>query len=469
MGNVHILRGDKHLPNGSFLNYIFLSDDTLSAEDAEQILAHEMLHVKLYHSADRLLMKIVQIVLWFNPFVYLYAWSIEENHEFEVDREMGHQTDKNKYADLLLHLSIAKQGMLYHSFSKVPLKKRIVMLFNQPSAKIKKVVYILVLPVIVVSCLAFANIKKDDVKNLSLVKSTKKIINAIEAGQDNIVEQLNKPVQLPVAMLNADDSIQITNKVDKNQRDNILLPVNDTIRYSDVVNISFPSVAKNINVTIDNKKYPSDILYKISRRCIVASSLNINNDVIDIKLETRDGEIIYMTAHEKENLYQEKAIAQLPFYNRYTLVYGNGVHYDIVSLNDTIHKKISLGNIYRIAPDDKVGFVINGKVYSEDEYKALSQPFIASLKRIGSAEYSPDMLYQNKYRVLYTLIGPGYVQVVNPNVHGWGVKLNGGGGRSYSNDAPAVFGKIDTPRVKIYNTYRILGGPVDTISIDRTY
>ena len=120
-----------------------------------------MLHVQLAHSVDRVLIKIAQILLWFNPFIYFYAQSAEENHEFEVDRALTNATDKRSYANLLLHLSVADGGTLYHSFSKVPLKKRIAMLFNQPSAKMKKVIYVLILPVVLISCLAFARLKKD--------------------------------------------------------------------------------------------------------------------------------------------------------------------------------------------------------------------------------------------------------------------------------------------------------------------
>jgi hypothetical protein len=161
IGNVHIVHGDKKLNNGSFLNFIFLNDDELSPGEIQQIIAHEMLHVKLLHSVDRILVKIAQIILWFNPFVYLYARAIEENHEFEVDREIGRSNDKSKYADMLLHLSVARQGMLYNSFSVVPLKKRITMLFTKPTNHMKKVIYLLVLPVVMLSCLAFAKLKND--------------------------------------------------------------------------------------------------------------------------------------------------------------------------------------------------------------------------------------------------------------------------------------------------------------------
>jgi hypothetical protein len=160
IGKVNVLSGQQKIANGSFLNYIFLNEEELSADEIAQIIAHEMLHIKLYHSADRILVKIAQIILWFNPFIYLYARSVEENHEFEVDREIARSTDKHNYANLLLHLSVAGQGMLYHNFSKVPLKKRISMLFNKPSNKMKRITYVLIVPVVLLSCLAFARLKK---------------------------------------------------------------------------------------------------------------------------------------------------------------------------------------------------------------------------------------------------------------------------------------------------------------------
>ncbi|MFD0749526.1 M56 family metallopeptidase [Mucilaginibacter calamicampi] len=179
IAGVHIVKGDKHLSNGSFFNYIFLNDNELSSDELEQIIAHEMLHVKLYHSADRILVKIAQVFLWFNPFVYLYASAIEENHEFEVDRAISNSTDRTQYAELLFHLSVARQGTLYHNFSMVPLKKRITMLFTKPTNRMRKVIYLLVIPVVLISCLAFAKLENEepDVKktNVSDVADTTKV------------------------------------------------------------------------------------------------------------------------------------------------------------------------------------------------------------------------------------------------------------------------------------------------------
>jgi hypothetical protein len=159
IGGVKVLRGDKKLGNSSFLNVVFINDDELEPEELKQVLAHELLHVKLLHSADRLIARLAQIILWFNPFAYCYIRSIEENHEFEVDRRAAGKEDKGVYAALLFKLAMSEQSYLFHGFSKVPLKKRIAMIFNKPTSNMKKIIYVLILPVAVIGCLAFANVK----------------------------------------------------------------------------------------------------------------------------------------------------------------------------------------------------------------------------------------------------------------------------------------------------------------------
>ncbi|RZA02754.1 MAG: M56 family metallopeptidase [Sphingobacteriaceae bacterium] len=440
LGNVHILRGDKKLPNGSFLNYIFLNDDALSSEEMEQVVAHEMLHVKLYHSADRILMKLVQIILWFNPLVYFYARSMEENHEFEVDREVARSTDKTKYADLLLHLSVANQGMLYHSFSKVPLKKRIIMLFNKPSAKVKRAVYILILPVIAISCLAFGKIKKDDIK-IDLVKSGREILTSIKSGQDNLVAQLNKPVQLP-NLTNSDIKPTILtahsiNTIDINTASQpVIIPavINDTTRYS-----LFGDVPKYTKVIINGKEYPKEILYEINNTNM--TGINAHNGGT-INLKTKDGELIYLTAHEKENLRKERSIPRSQFYTRLELTRDNGERYDYVA----VHLQSRGGGGGKISPTDKVVFKINDRLYEENEINTVPPESIASLKSIGSATYRSDRLYLNKYKMAFTLITPEYEQQHAAD--------------NFVTQTPFDDGQT----VKMFRNYIVAGYPTDTIA-----
>ena len=359
IGKINILRGNKKLTNGSFLNYIFLNDDELSTDELQQIIAHEMLHVKLLHSVDRIIAKIIQIILWFNPFVYLYARSIEENHEFEVDREIARSTDKSNYADLLLHLSVAGHGMLYHNFSKVPLKKRMMMLFNKPSAKMKRVIYIGIIPVVVVSCLAFARLKSDDKKSVT----TKQAKNQ-GAQKDKLATQ-------------------------KQKKDAKAETLQKTTHPFSVINLQ--GIGPHPLVLIDGKQYPDDILYKISSLCIAGTSISspvaaekkygakAKDGLVTIR--THNYRIINMTPIERENSVKEAAVPLTQFYTKLVLKKDDGKLYDKIIIHFPNGSETSSNE-----HGAKVAFYIDGKRYSEDAIKKLSPKFIATLNGEGGIE-----------------------------------------------------------------------------------
>jgi hypothetical protein len=382
IGRVNVLHGNKQLANGSFLNYIFLNDDELSADEMQQIIAHEMLHIKLLHSADRIVAKIIQIILWFNPFVYLYLGSIEENHEFEVDRKITLSTDKNNYAELLLHLSIAKQGMLYHSFSKVPLKKRITMLFNKPSANMKRVIYLGIIPLIVLSCAAFARLKNDDIKS----KKQYSIVGGLE------------------------------------------------------------QLGKNPVVLIDNKPYPSTILYTISESCVGGSSIMKPAQAVKyygatakdglVNIRTKNGKVAFMTPTEKqiliENTDKEDAVPVTRFYNRLTLKKYNGEKYSKIIMHppgNTLSAKIGL--------KDKAAYLFDGKLYDENSIQKLSPITIAAIKGEYSVEgnraYWPRL---RQYTAVFTfstkIESPQNTTIDNGVGNNGGQQLKATAGESYS-------------------------------------
>ena len=60
----------------SFFHYIFLGK---TAYQKEEIIKHELVHVKEKHSIDLLLFELQKILLWFNPYSYLYQKRIELN------------------------------------------------------------------------------------------------------------------------------------------------------------------------------------------------------------------------------------------------------------------------------------------------------------------------------------------------------------------------------------------------------
>ena len=321
IGNVKVLKGNSKQGNSSFLNVIFVNDDELQPDEVKQIIAHEMLHVKMLHSADRIIARLVQIVLWFNPFAYCYIRSIEENHEFEVDRIIAGDADKSMYATLLFKLSISSQSYLMHSFSKVPLKSRIAMLFNKPTSNMKKIVYLLIAPVVLISCLAFANLKSEPDKKVS------------------IFYDLDKMGPHPLVLING-----------KEYNDDILYKIS----------------GKNISTT-------STAVPPVTGRWFKTYGSKVKDGLVNISVK---GQIVYLTATERENLVEESKVPKKQFFARVKQKYDDGRIYEKCIVQFPNGSKLSSNEL---KPTDKVVFIIEGKAYPESELNKVEE-FIRSHK-----------------------------------------------------------------------------------------
>lgn len=134
--------------NCSFFNYVFIDENSLTESELQIMLRHEEVHAKQYHSVDKIILIIVKAVLWFNPIVYLYDKALEQIHEYQADEVTSLNFGTASYANLLLRLAVIKSDMpLVHNFVKSPIKERIKMLFNSKSKHMKKLLYLLALPI----------------------------------------------------------------------------------------------------------------------------------------------------------------------------------------------------------------------------------------------------------------------------------------------------------------------------------
>jgi beta-lactamase regulating signal transducer with metallopeptidase domain len=99
--NIVELKGE-HSPF-SFFNYIFISSASpLSEKEKQQIIEHEGIHARLYHSIDILLINALGILFWFNPVIRIYKKIFVQLHEFEADARAVEQHDVNEYSPTIL-------------------------------------------------------------------------------------------------------------------------------------------------------------------------------------------------------------------------------------------------------------------------------------------------------------------------------------------------------------------------------
>lgn len=114
----------------SFFNNIFIGTaDELSESEKAQIIEHEGIHAKQYHSVDILITHLLGIIFWFNPVIRIYKKTFVQLHEFEADARAVEKHDINEYCSLLAKAALRSADLkLANYFNNSLTLKRIEMM-----------------------------------------------------------------------------------------------------------------------------------------------------------------------------------------------------------------------------------------------------------------------------------------------------------------------------------------------------
>nr|WP_299340677.1 M56 family metallopeptidase [Allomuricauda sp.] len=165
----------------SFLKMIFLGDK-IKGQQKENIVRHELVHIKHRHSIDLLFFEIMRIPFWFNPMVYVYQRRMSELHEFIADEEVLKNTKRDQYQHLLDEVFQTQNiSFINQFFKKSLIKKRIVMLQRKKTKPILKSKYLMVLPMVAV--MLFYVSCKESSDNSELTESS---LTAIEKEKKEV-------------------------------------------------------------------------------------------------------------------------------------------------------------------------------------------------------------------------------------------------------------------------------------------
>jgi len=148
---------DRDIAPFSFFRYIFYNPDKFEPLELEAILKHERAHSSQQHSIDLLIAHLVTIVMWGNPFSWLYKKNIEQNLEFLADdTAIKNVASERAYKYTLLKVS-GNQFFtpITNNFYSSLIKKRIVMLHKSKSNKRNALKMALILPALAVFLLSF--------------------------------------------------------------------------------------------------------------------------------------------------------------------------------------------------------------------------------------------------------------------------------------------------------------------------
>jgi len=130
VNHLRIAESTQDLPTFSFFNFIFIGRaHELTVEEKEQIIRHEVVHARQWHSFDIVLVNILSVAFWFNPFTRTYHKIFIQLHEFEADARAVESSDVNKYCSLLARVALQSADFrLANYFNNSLTVKRIEMM-----------------------------------------------------------------------------------------------------------------------------------------------------------------------------------------------------------------------------------------------------------------------------------------------------------------------------------------------------
>ena len=180
----------------SFFGWIFIYLPQLDRESQDEILMHEQTHARQWHSVDVILIELVNIVCWFNPFSWLMKTEIRLNLEYLADNKVTEaMPDCKQYQYHLLGLAhTQKETGLCNNFNVSHLKRRIIMMNKKRTRTTGRIKYALFVP------LAAALLLASNISCISTENQEENLEAASRAVEGEVLEVAEEMPEFPGGM-----------------------------------------------------------------------------------------------------------------------------------------------------------------------------------------------------------------------------------------------------------------------------
>lgn len=157
----------------------------------QEVLTHELEHVRRWHSADILLCDALSVFQWYNPAIWLLRRMLREVHEYEADRHVLYEGfDSRAYQLLLIRRAVGDGAFaLANNFHQKSLKNRIRMMKRNSTNPWQSLRALALLPVGALALMAFAH---PSVNNLETTTTIQVVVtDTLQSGKTyDVVEQM---------------------------------------------------------------------------------------------------------------------------------------------------------------------------------------------------------------------------------------------------------------------------------------
>ncbi len=403
----------------SFFGYIFLNPANHTATELNAIIEHEKVHNHRAHSIDILLSELVKIVLWFNPFSWLFCKAVKENIEFEVDRILLHQgINCKEYQYSLLKLSAIKnQNSITNHFNLSNLKIRIIMMNKKKSSRLGLATYALVIPILLFSMAISVAFAQDKLPGKKSAQKTIAVLKDNLAGKnplillDGVVITKKKMDEVPsdqIESVNVLKGENATKNYGEKGKDGVILVTSKKGDNAKNTGVSIRStgnstIPDNVLFIVDGVTYDKDAMKSLNPDRIESMDVLKNESATKLYGEKGKNGVIIITTKKNvsinsnvsSNVSVNTNVSVKPTLNDVTVVgYGNSTGREEVR-RDTTKMKFSAKDLY---------ILLDGNEIDEAKMKAINPEDILKIDVLKGE--SATAAYGNKAKngaILITL------------------------------------------------------------------
>lgn len=142
----------------SFLRIVFINPHHIRKTELDEIIAHEKVHIRENHWLDLLLVELMTIILWFNPFIWFYERSIKQNHEYLADEGVIAQGNSiGRYHSVLINQLMGMEVIgITNNLNYSLNAKRLKMMKRKKTPRLRALNCLWALPIVALLLAAFA-------------------------------------------------------------------------------------------------------------------------------------------------------------------------------------------------------------------------------------------------------------------------------------------------------------------------
>ncbi|KJD34615.1 hypothetical protein PK35_02210 [Tamlana nanhaiensis] len=338
---------NSHIAPFSFFNWIVYNPKQFNDAELKQIINHEKIHAKQYHSIDVLLTQIACIVLWFNPVIWLYNKQLKQNLEFLADYNAIKASHcKKHYQYTLLKTSLPNHQLaLSNAFYNSLIKKRIVMLHKSKSKNINLIKFTFVLPLLALFLMSFNT-------------------ETVYIEQDNLnLAEINVKNTITVIISKSNTEAELQNIKSKLQNMGLNLKFKTIKRNSsgDITTIKIEANSKNSKANYNIKKDTGITPIQIT--------FNKDEDTINIGAATAQEKVVKIVYNTPDSTSTKK----ISTYS-YTVSDKDKDNELIINNNNQEIRVVQIGNgeVVKVTPESKIITSDEIKIINKDEIKIIN-------------------------------------------------------------------------------------------------